>query len=72
MDDLDAFVMILPSRVQDFLDRSPDSPDLTEVVMDLGRPPQIRYLIGQEEVGNDEVTSEDIQHVVEPNRPFRR
>ena len=65
MDDLDAFVMILPERVQDFLKRSSDSPDLTEVVMDLGRPPQVRYLVGQEEVGNDEVTADDIQHVVE-------
>ena len=65
MDDLDAFVKILPDRVQDFLNGSPDCADLIEVVLDLGRPPQVRYLVGQAQVGVKEVTSDDIQHVVE-------
>ena len=65
MDDLDAFVKILPDRVQDYLNGSPDCADLIEVVLDLGRPPQVRYLVGQAQVGVKEVTSDDIQHVVE-------
>ena len=33
MDDLDAFVKILPDRVQDYLNGSPDCADLIEVVL---------------------------------------
>ncbi len=65
VDDLNAFTKILPDGVQDFLRNTSDCRDLTEVVLDLGRLPQVRYLFGQALVGDREVTYDDIQNVVE-------
>jgi stage III sporulation protein SpoIIIAA len=64
-DDLDNLLAALPpeivSRLTDLSDRS----DLLEVVMDLGRRPEARFIHGEEELADREVTEEDIAYVIE-------
>ncbi len=64
VDDLDALVEILPERVQQFLADREDAGELVEVVLDLGRVPVARFPLTAHTVGGDEVTNQDIEHVV--------
>jgi stage III sporulation protein SpoIIIAA len=63
-DDLDALLEALPeeivARLRSFADRS----DLLEVVMDLGRRPEARFVHGEEVLLEREIEDADIAHVV--------
>ena len=56
---------LLRSRFQEFLTRHPRLPDLVEIVLDLGRIPEIRFFETTEEFENGEVTQEEIDHSVD-------
>ena len=64
VDDLDAFLDILPPHICQPLRKQGDNSELLEVVLDLGRPPEARYT--QREVALDpkEVGEQDIDYVV--------
>jgi stage III sporulation protein SpoIIIAA len=53
----------LPRRVLEAIDAL-DRPGLIEVVLDLGRMPTARYTSGEEQLGDSEVTEQEIEHVV--------
>ncbi|MSQ08092.1 MAG: AAA family ATPase [Dehalococcoidia bacterium] len=65
VDNLEAFMSILPESVQRALKARGDVDDLIEVVMDLGRVPEARFPGGQVLLSDDEVTQEGIQSVIE-------
>jgi len=63
-DDLDALLDVLPPRIAEPLSRSGDRSEFLEVVMDLGRPPEARYLNREMILCPKEVIAEDIDYVV--------
>jgi stage III sporulation protein SpoIIIAA len=62
-DDLEAMVEVLPSRVRQSLRRQKDISELLEVVLDLGRPPEARFLKREVVLGAKEVDEADIDYV---------
>ncbi|MGQ9554260.1 MAG: R3H domain-containing nucleic acid-binding protein [Anaerolineae bacterium] len=63
-DDLDAMLAVLPPYVESAVRALDGKEDLLEVVLDLGRVPEARYL-GREAILSDrEVTQDDIDYVV--------
>ena len=65
MDNLEAFLSILPERVQRALKARGDVDDLIEVVMDLGRVPEARFPGEQVLLSDEEVTQAGIQSVIQ-------
>src|SRR5437870_1716049 len=63
-DDLDALMAALPAEIVDRLRSFADRSDLLEVVMDLGRRPEARFVHGEEVLLNREIGDTDIAHVV--------
>src|SRR5437870_12219920 len=63
-DDLDALMAALPAEIVDRLRSFADRSDLLEVVMDLGRRPEARFVHGEEVLLNREIGDADIAHVV--------
>jgi stage III sporulation protein SpoIIIAA len=63
-DDLEALLDTLPPHIASPLRSHSAARELLEVVMDLGRPPEARFLDREEELGAAEVSDADIQHVV--------
>ena len=63
-DDLEALLEVIPPHIAEALKGRPDSYELLEVVMDLGRPPQARYPGREITLSDKEVTHEDIDYVV--------
>ena len=63
--DLDALVGLLPSRIRDALTERENLDGLLEVVLDLGREPEARYLGEGAILTTQEVTEEDIQYVTD-------
>ena len=63
-DDLDALLGVLPTHIRQALLEQPDSSELLEVVLDLGRPPEARYPQREIILSTKEVTDSDIEHVV--------
>ena len=61
---LGKFLEVLPPRVRDRLATRPDLPQLLEVVLDLGRPAETRFVNLTERWEDIEVTDHDIQYVV--------
>ena len=68
VDDIDAFISVLPSSIQSRLrsetDNSRQISNLVEVVIDLGRLPEARFTNGTLTLSNQEVSIKDIQHVL--------
>jgi stage III sporulation protein SpoIIIAA len=77
-DDLDTLLSVLPPTITDSLRKIGRFNELIEVVMDLGRPPEARYVgsdgsngdgaVAKEEtleLRSDEVTQDDIEYVLE-------
>jgi stage III sporulation protein SpoIIIAA len=64
IDDLDAFLAVLPSHISQPLRERQNVSELLEVVMDLGRPPEARFLHEEMIVSSREVASEDIEYVI--------
>ena len=65
IDDLDAFIDVLPERVAKALRSTPDVTSLIEVVLDLGRSPEARFPDGYIRLGDEEVSQSEIAHVVD-------
>jgi len=68
--DLEALVEKLPPHVQGPLRDRNDTGDLLEVVLDLGRDPEARFLNESFLIESQEVTDDDIQYVLERIGPF--
>jgi stage III sporulation protein SpoIIIAA len=62
-DDLEAMVDILPSHIRQPLRRQKDISELLEVVLDLGRPPEARFLKREVVLDSKEVDEADIDYV---------
>ncbi|MDO8532087.1 MAG: R3H domain-containing nucleic acid-binding protein [Dehalococcoidia bacterium] len=63
-DDLDALLDALPPRIAEPLRRHKDRAELLEVVMDMGRLPEARFLNQEIVLSPDEVTEQDMAYVV--------
>ena len=63
-DDLDALLGILPPSIRQKLQEQEDFKLLIEVVLDLGRPPEARFLNREVILDQREVTAEDIEYVI--------
>jgi stage III sporulation protein SpoIIIAA len=63
-DDLDALLEILPPVVRQAVQVEDNGKDLLEIVLDLGRLPEVRYLGREVRLGGRETTCEDIDYVV--------
>jgi stage III sporulation protein SpoIIIAA len=64
IDDIDLLLDIMPPRVRERLSNDTDRKGLVEVVLDLGRLPEARFNDHETTIGNQEVTRDDIEHVV--------
>jgi stage III sporulation protein SpoIIIAA len=64
VDDLQAFLGTLPPHIQRSLSEREDLPDLLEIVLDLGRLPEARFIDQETYLDSHEVTEEDIQYVI--------
>ncbi|MBE9513591.1 MAG: single-stranded DNA-binding protein, partial [Chloroflexi bacterium] len=63
-DDLEALLDVLPPRIREPLYRESDCSELLEVVMDLGRPPEVRFPHRELIISANEVDRADIDYVV--------
>ena len=63
-DDLDALLGILPPSIRQKLQEQEDFKQLIEVILDLGRPPEARFLNREVILDQREVTDEDIEYVI--------
>lgn len=64
MDDLDALLAIFPADLRDLVPRAGQAEQLTEVVLDLGRPPLARFFTNCIELRSTPVTQAEIDAVV--------
>ena len=63
-DDLNALLAVLPVRIQDALREQNRSDELLEVVLDLGRLPEARFIEFEAVLSEQEITLADLQDVV--------
>jgi stage III sporulation protein SpoIIIAA len=63
-DDLNALLGVLPSSIASAVTRVNNSDQLLEIVIDLGRHPVARFVSGDTELSDAEVTHADIDYVV--------
>ncbi len=63
-DDLDALLAVLPPRIRAPLEADEECENLLEVVLDLGRVPEARFLDREVILSSQEVTTEDLDYVV--------
>lgn len=64
-DDLEALLNVLPPAIAEKVRQRNNREDLLEVVMDLGRPPEARFLNEDVVLLDQEITTEDIDYVVD-------
>ena len=64
-EELELVLDVLPERVSAALRRREDLEDLLEVVLDLGREPEARFVSGDAPLNAQEVDAEDLQGVIE-------
>ena len=64
-DDLEALLNTLPAEIVAAIRATEDTQNLIEVILDLGRIPTARFLSGEVVLSQNEVTQEQIDHVVE-------
>lgn len=62
-DDLHALMAVLPPQIIGALEKANNSDNLLEIVLDLGRLPMARFVDGELQLSDREVTSVDIEHV---------
>ena len=68
--DLDKLVEILPDRIREHIDYA-KMDDVIEIVLDIGRPPEIRHSDGKiEYIDTSEITYEDITHITSRVQEF--
>ncbi len=63
-DDLDALLGVLPSHLQQRLHEINRASDLLEIIIDLGRVPEARYVDQAITLNSREITPEDIEYIV--------
>ncbi len=63
-DDIGALVRIMPPRIRGSLEAIDDASDLLEIVFDLGRKPEARFLKREAILDDREITADDIALVV--------
>jgi stage III sporulation protein SpoIIIAA len=68
--DLEALLRVFPPEIEDALREANRTQDLLEVVMDLGRVPEARFLDHEIVLSDREVTREDIDAVLAQLSPF--
>lgn len=64
-DDLEKLLTILPDPIRNYLATHPRQDELIEVVMDLGRIPEARFVEGTEDLGEAVITRNDLQYSIE-------
>lgn len=64
-DDLDRLLDILPSTIRTALDNHKDKDKAIEVVLDLGRLPEVRFPNDAEYLSQTPITKEDLQYSIE-------
>ncbi len=64
VDNLDQMLAILPVRIRENLLQNPSTPELVEIVMDLGRHPEVRFRQDDVQLVQMEITAEDLSHTV--------
>jgi stage III sporulation protein SpoIIIAA len=64
-DDIQALMSVLPPRISGALDQLNNQENLLEIVLDLGRIPQARYVDREVELDSKDVSREDLDYVVE-------
>ena len=64
-EELELVLDVLPERVTTALRQREDLEELLEVVLDLGREPEARFVSGDAPLGTQEVDAEDLQSVIE-------
>ncbi len=64
-DDLELLLSVLPARLREAIEAEPERGALIEIVLDLGRLPEIRFPERWEEVSDQPVAREDLACVVE-------
>jgi stage III sporulation protein SpoIIIAA len=65
IDDLELLLAVMPDRVCQAIEARPDRSSIIEIVLDLGRTPEIRFADRGEMIADRPVEREDIDHVVE-------
>ncbi len=63
-DDLEALLAVLPPPIEASLRAANKSEDLLEIILDLGRPPEARFVDHELTLNEKEVTSEEIDYIV--------
>ncbi len=63
-DNLDALINILPADILQSLQQQPDSSELVEVILDMGRPPEARFFSREMLLGSRDVNELDLEYVV--------
>ena len=63
--ELDLVLDVLPERVSAALRQREDLEELLEIVLDLGREPEARFVSGDAPLSSEEVDAEDLQAVIE-------
>ena len=64
-EELDLVLDVLPERVSAALRQREDLEELLEVVLDLGREPEARFVSGDAPLSSQEIDAEDLQSVIE-------
>ncbi len=68
--DLDKLVEILPDRIKEHIDYA-KMDDVIEIVLDIGRPPEIRHSDGKiEYIDTSDITYDDISHITSRVQEF--
>ncbi|PKB67622.1 MAG: AAA family ATPase [SAR202 cluster bacterium Io17-Chloro-G4] len=62
--ELELLLDVLPQRAVEALLKRDDLEELLEVVLDLGRVPEARFVSGDVPLAEDEVTSQDLNHII--------
>jgi len=63
-DDLDALLQVLPAPIEKALRAANQGEDLLEIIMDLGRLPEARFVDHEVVLSQQEVTESDLQYVI--------
>ena len=64
-DDLDALLGVLPGDIVEAVHKANDYDNLLEIILDLGRVPTARYVLGETVLIKKEITRAELDHVVE-------
>lgn len=64
-DDLELLLGVMPPHIRGSIERRPHRDGLVEVVLDLGRLPEARFLNGAEVLSDEQVSSEDLLYVTQ-------